>query len=366
MVFEPPFCPLQGCPNREQPTAKFCIRYGYFAPAGRPKKVQRFRCKACRRTFSEVTFRLDCGDRRPEVNTKLFEALVSGTGYRQCARTLDMGVSAVQRKARKLSKHAGFLHDNLSPRLPADRIYLLDEEETYEQASIRTLTMPVLIEREHWFVVTTEVGSSRRLAAKGTERRAWQDREELLNGPRPDQSRECVLTVMQDLDRRIAGSDLVLETDQKSSYATIANEVFGKRVVHMTTSSRQARTTCNPLFPINTTLAMTRDNLGRLRRQSWLVTKKGEFLRGHMNLFLAYRNYVRKRFNRDKKMEPGTTIVLQHFDTQSTLYDIGMQGYFAHHDARLYASRKAYVHSGEIISLDTRRTKTQPNSWGIE
>ena len=73
-----------------------------------------------------------------------------------------------------------------------------------------------------------------------------------------------------------------------------------------------------------------------------------------------------KRFNRDKKMEPGTTIVLQHFDTQSTLYDIGMQGYFAHHDARLYASRKAYVHSGEIISLDTRRTKTQPNSWGIE
>jgi hypothetical protein len=46
---------------------------------------------------------------------------------------------------------------------------------------------------------------------------------------------------------------------------------------------------------------MTRDNLGRLRRQSWLVTKKGEYLRGHMNLFLVYRNYVRKRFNRDKE-----------------------------------------------------------------
>ena len=311
MVFTPPFCPFQACPNHLQPTRRFFIFYGYFDPRGRTKREQRFRCKACRHTFSEPTFRLDGGDRRPEVNPKLFQALTSGVGYRQSARNLVMGVSALQRKARKLARHAGFLHENLSAQLPAGRVYQLDEEETYEHSSIRTLTMPVLIEREHWFVVTTEVGSSRRLAAKGTERRAWQDREELLNGPRPDQSRECVLTVMQDLDRRIAGSDLVLETDQKSSYATIANEVFGKRVVHMTTSSRQARTTCNPLFPINTTLAMTRDNLGRLRRQSWLVTKKGEFLRGHMNLFLAYRNYVRKRFNRDKEPHsPGVRLGL--------------------------------------------------------
>ena len=53
------------------------------------------------------------------------------------------------------------------------------------------------------------------------------------------------------------------------------------------------------MFPINTTLAMTRDNLGRLRRRSWLVTKKAERLRQHMILFTVYRNYVRRRFNRD-------------------------------------------------------------------
>jgi transposase-like protein len=300
MDFAPPFCPFPACSNHQQPTTTFCIRYGYFASGVRAKRVQRFRCKACLHTFSEPTFRLDCGDRKPEVNPKLFEALTSGVGYRQSARNQKMGVSAIQRKARKLEAHAGFLHANLSRRLPAGRTYQLDEEETYEHASIRTLTMPVLIEREHWFVVATAVGSSRRLAAEGTERRAWQDREELANGPREDQSRKCVTEVMQALDDRLAGGDLVLETDQKGSYATIADEVFGKRVVHQTTSSKLPRTTFNPLFPINTTLAMTRDNLGRLRRQSWLVTKQGECLRGHMNLFLAYRNYVRKRFNRDK------------------------------------------------------------------
>jgi hypothetical protein len=145
--------------------------YGYFAPKGRPKREQRFRCKACRHTFSEPTFRLDCGDRRPEVNAKLFEALVSGTRLPAVGAQPQDGRVALQRKARKLARHAGFLHENLSARLPAGRVYLLDEEETYEHASIRTLTMPVLIEREHWFVVATEVGSSRRLAAQGTERR---------------------------------------------------------------------------------------------------------------------------------------------------------------------------------------------------
>ena len=301
MVFVPPFCPFQPCSNHLEPVARFYIRYGYYAPAGRPKRVQRFRCKVCSLTFSESTFRLDCGDRRPDVNPRLFEALVSGVGYRQSARNQKMGISALQRKARKLARHAGFLHDNLSPKLPAERTFLLDEEETYEQASIRTLTMPVLIEREHWFVVATAVGSSRRLAAERTPRRRRQDREELVHGPRQDESRKCVLEVMKELDRRLGGSRLVLQTDQKGSYATIATEVFRDRVVHMTTSSKQVRTTFNPLFPINTTMAMTRDNLGRLRRKSWLVTKKGEFLRSHMNLFLAYRNYVRTRFNRDKE-----------------------------------------------------------------
>ncbi len=53
---------------------------------------------------AESTFRLDCGDRRPDVNPKLFEALVSGVGYRQSARNQKMGVSALQRKARKLAR----------------------------------------------------------------------------------------------------------------------------------------------------------------------------------------------------------------------------------------------------------------------
>jgi hypothetical protein len=191
------------------------------------------------------------------------------------------------------------LHENLSKHLPVGRTFAVDEEETFEQASIRTVTMPVVVERDHWFIVAVAVGPIRRLAAAGTARRRWQERDEQKHGKRQDASSECVEGVLRALDGKLGGDHLVLRSDLKPSYVTIAQKVFGDRVVHERTSSREPRTTHNPLFAINTTLAMSRDNCGRLRRKSWLVTKKRPFLLLQMHQFMVYRNYIRKRFNRD-------------------------------------------------------------------
>jgi hypothetical protein len=46
---------------------------------------------------------------------------------------------------------------------------------------------------------------------------------------------------------------------------------------------------------------MARDLMGRLRRESWLVSKKRRYLDLALQVFMAYRNYVRRRFNRDRE-----------------------------------------------------------------
>ncbi|MEE8469380.1 MAG: hypothetical protein V3T22_13050 [Planctomycetota bacterium] len=56
-----------------------------------------------------------------------------------------------------------------------------------------------------------------------------------------------------------------------------------------------------PLFPIEETEAMERDLLGRPRRESWLVSKKGACLDLHQQIDMAYRNFARPRFNRDEE-----------------------------------------------------------------
>ena len=302
MPFSPPRCPNVRCPQHRNPIGRFYRLHGSYQPLCRDRPVPRYRCKSCKRGFSRQTFRHDYRDRRPDCNAPLFELLTSGVGLRMSARILALGVQSVQRKMEKIARTCGLLHDNLAARLPEGRTYLLDEEETYEGASIRPLTMPVLIEKQTWFVVASDVGSIRRLAARGTARRKRQDHEERVRGRRKDESMKCVRKVLRRLESKVCGP-LVLRTDQKASYATAMKAIFGERVCHETTAGTLVRTTHNPLFPINTTLAMTRDNCGRLRRRSWLVTKVARRLRAQMDLFAVYRNYVRKRFNRDKRSE---------------------------------------------------------------
>jgi len=120
-----------------------------------------------------------------------------------------------------------------------------------------------------------------------------------------------VRAVCSRLARLVPEGTLVLRTDEKPTYPGILRSVFGKRVVHETTAGTLHRGTHNALFPINTTLAMTRDNMGRLRRRSWLVSKRRQDLLAHARMFQVYRNYVRRRFNRDRGWEtPGKLLRL--------------------------------------------------------
>ena len=299
MTFSPPRCPNPSCEQHRAPEPRFFLRNGFYRSRGRLDPVARFRCRTCRRGFSTQTFRHDRGDRRPECNEPLFQLLTSGVGLRQSGRLLKLAIASVVQKLRKLARTCEQLHRNFCRKLPPERTFLLDEEETYEGASIRPLTLPVLIERETWFVVATAVGPIRRLAARGSDRRDRQHREESAHGVRQDRSRDCVSEVMRRLAELVPTGSLRLQTDEKSSYATLIREVFGDRATHETTAGSDPRTTRNPLFPINTTLAMSRDNNGRLRRKSWLVTKRAPYLQRQMDLFTVYRDYVRKRFNRD-------------------------------------------------------------------
>ena len=300
MTFIPPRCPVRDCRYHRRPQPAFYWRHGSYTARCRTGPVPRFRCRGCRRTFSSQTFRHDYRDRRPDCNELLFVFLASGVGLRQSGRWLKLTISSVQRKMRKLARTCRGLHRNLCRELPRGRTYLLDEEETFEAASIRPLTMPLVIERKTWFVVAAAVGPIRRLARAGTRRRRLQERDEQLRGRRRDRSRACVRLVLRRLAQLAGDAPLVLRTDEKPSYRSIARRIFGARLQHETTSGSRPRTTSNPLFAINTTMAMTRDNCGRLRRRSWLVSQRGRCLRRHLHIFVAYRNYVRQRFNRDR------------------------------------------------------------------
>jgi transposase-like protein len=303
-MFRPPRCPHLGCPNHLDPNPRAFRPHGSYRALCRPHPIPRFRCSNCLRTFSRQTFRMDYRDHRPDLNARLFQSLASGLGLRQTSRNLRLSLRCTELKFRKIARHLRRLNLNLRRALPEGATLQLDELETYEgRRNTRPLSVPVLIEARTRFVIWAESAAIRPRGKMTPARGRAMAEDEKRFGRRRDRSRR---SLRRTLGR---GADLVgglhrlhFQTDMKSSYVPLAREAFGKaRLVHSQTSGRLPRAVANPLFPINHTEAMARDLTGRLRRESWLVSKKRRFLDLGLQIFLAYRNYVRRRFNFDRQ-----------------------------------------------------------------
>jgi len=303
-MFQPPRCPNRHCPEHLQPSPRFYVRRGTYHPLCRAHPVPRFRCRTCRRGFSRQTFRADYRDHRPDLNARLFVSIATGIGLRQTARNLGLSYTSTQLKFKKLARHLFRLNLNLRGPLGKNSILMFDELETYEgRRNTRPLTLPLLIEKETRFAIWSESAPIRPRGKMSEARLRAIAQDEKRYGPRVDRSERAVRrTLRRGAELTAELTQVELHTDEKATYPGAARAAFGEeRLVHQTTNSKLARGTWNPLFAINHSEAMARDLLSRLRRESWLVSKRGRFLDLGMQMWMAYRNYVRLRFNYDKE-----------------------------------------------------------------
>lgn len=313
MSFMPPCCPHSGC-SASTPSAGFAyVHLGTYARKCDGRVVQRYRCKTCKLSFSEQTFRLDYRLRRPELDQPIFESFVSKVSHRQIARVLRTKRRTVERRIARYGSHSKELHALLlsgaKARLTGS--FSLDEAETFEtDRRLCPLTVPVLIERETRFVFHVESAPlpARKVSSPALERR--KAARELAHGKRTNGSRAAVKRCFEVLKTSAAEKGaLEIVTDQKRTYPAILREVFGAReLAHATTSSKAVRDTKNPLFAINHTLAMLRDGVSRLVRRTWAHAKTSERLLHHLWIYVGWRNYVRGVSNTRKHETPAMAL----------------------------------------------------------
>jgi hypothetical protein len=244
---------------------------------------------------------MDYRDHRPDLNPKLFELLASGIGLRQSSRLLGLSLRCLELKYRKIARHLRRQNLNLQAPLPAWATLQFDELETYEQMrTLRPLTVPLLIERNSRFIIWAESAPIPARHRKTRHGKTRLDELQKKGGRRDGSRRACRRTMGRGAAIARALGVIGIETDEKRSYPLLIREAFaGHGIAHETTKSTRVRDVSNPLFAINQTEAMARDLMGRLRRQSWLVSKKRRYLDLGLALFIAWRNLVRRRFNYD-------------------------------------------------------------------
>lgn len=314
MSFLPPFCPHEGCANHGGDVPDFFTRHGYYRSGCLPRPVPRFRCRACRRTFSRQTFRASYRDHKPHLNAQVVALLCSGVGFRQTARLVGLSRRCLELKARKLSWNARNLDRNVKRRRASEHLspdsltrVQFDEFETFEaRRNTRPLSIAVAIEERSRLFLAAVAAPIRPKGTMTMRRREAIRLDEARGEARRDRSELACRSAFRDVARMTpCGGGLILQSDLKSTYPRLAKSAFGSRLVaHEGTSSRRRRDTANPLFPINHAEACMRDWIGRLRRRSWLASKERTFLNLHLGLYMAWRNWVCARFNHDSR-SPG-------------------------------------------------------------
>ena len=101
MSFTPVFCP-HGRADCSRLEAFQFQRKGSYARKCDGQRVQRYVCLACRRYFSEQTFRLDWGLKRPELDVEILAELVKLLPQRGTARKLGCTRASVASRVRRL------------------------------------------------------------------------------------------------------------------------------------------------------------------------------------------------------------------------------------------------------------------------
>jgi transposase-like protein len=303
--FSPNHCPCSSPACANNPSFQY-QRRGHFTRLCDGRSVQRFQCKACKRTFSSQTFRVDYRLRRSRLDLPIFLQFTSKVTQRKAAMNLKCDRGMIAHRLELWGRHCQAFHEQLmrerSRREGWQGSFLLDELETYEHnRRLKPVTVPVLVHKRSHCVLHVAVGTlpPRKPLSKANQRKL--EALEALEGKRRSESRVKVAECFEAL-RKVTGSvpSVSVSTDEKHSYAALLRRTFGSRLEHERTNSKVQRNYWNPLFVVNHTLAMMRDGLSRLVRRNWGASKKREKLERHLWIWVAWRNYVRPITNKNQ------------------------------------------------------------------
>ena len=307
MVTVPPFCPNRSCQTHTESvdsTQPWFIRRG-FRTTKAFGQVPKFQCRHCRTGFSSQTFSIDYWAHRPISYQLVQNLLVGGSGTRQAGRTLGVSTRLLANRHLRLARTAMALHADSLDEFTLTEPLVLDGFESFAFSQYYPNNLNLLVAGDSQFVLgmtgtvlrrkgrMTKVQKIRR----GELERAWK-------APSNGIFQSCKKLFQYGCHLSFGSRRLPIEfrTDEKQEYGRAIGQLepYGAwleqgLVTHSTTSSKQARTLTNPLFPVNYLDRQLRKDLAEHVRESVRFARRIEHSLERAVIHLAHHNF-RKKF----------------------------------------------------------------------
>jgi len=282
------------CPHCKSSEPR-CSKFGSFVRPSDGRRLKRFQCHHCRRTFSEATFQRCYRQKKRYLNPRIRELLLSCVSQRRAAKLLKISRTTLVRKFLFEARWAKI--DNLKDMETVTSLtsFQFDDLETFEHTKLKPLSVIAAVgasECDNRRIFGFRVA---RMPAKGVL--AKRSREKY--GPRPDQRRQKRHELFQFLAPKVAQYALIA-SDENPHYPPSVKKFFPE-ATHKTVKGQRGcvvgqgelkKIGFDPLFSLNHTFAMFRANISRLVRKTWNTTKLPERLEAHIELYVRYHNRV--------------------------------------------------------------------------
>jgi transposase-like protein len=315
-AFRPRFCPWPACVlhRASEVPARAFARAGSYLRRCDGRRVPRFRCAACQRSFSLQTFAVSYYLKRPELTLPIARGLVAGSAHRQIARSAGCHHATVTRRAQRLGRHAALLHELLLDALPGPlpgEPVLLDDFDTFAFSQYFPCTLPTAVGSRSWFVYGFAFAPERRRGRMSPVQKRRRARLERLHGRPP---RGAVRDAFSCLVARMPRRPLHLIADDDRAIRGAVAPLAGVRLeVHPNPRRgpkgshrpRQARDRDAAMFANDQLHRFLRHSEAAHRRETIAFGRSFNGLRERLALFVVWRNLVQARSER--RPRDGTT-----------------------------------------------------------
>jgi transposase-like protein len=310
--FRPPHCPRTTCDFHRSSRGWRFKRDGTHLRLFDGRKVQRYRCSHCGRSFSSQTFSTTYWLKRPDLPGPILHALLSCSGYRQIARALGIAPSTVELQAARLGRHMLLFAESRRPRGTPGEPLAVDGFETFELSQYWITHLHSVVGTRSHFIHATTVAELRRkgrMTARQKRRRA--ELEHRYGRPDPRAIEKSVAAALALVVP--PGSSAVLRSDAHAAYPRALARLRDRYITHEVTSSRAARTPANPLFPVNLLDLLMRHSGANHKRETIAFSKRNQSMVWREAVFRVWRNWLKHVSERRRDGTPAMRLGLsQH------------------------------------------------------
>lgn len=269
--------------------------HGSYRRSCDSRTVERFRCRLCGKTFSNQTFNPTYRQLRPRINHVVRRLLCSKVSMRRIAVHLGIDRKTVKRKFLYHAEQARLRQKRRLEELADVDMIMADEMETFEHTKCKPLSIALAVVPGSRIILGAV---SSEMPAKGP----LADISRKKYGLRRDDRKDAFKGLLASVRKNLTGDVWVL-TDKKSAYRTWVRDSLPGATHYKVKGQRgciagygeMKKTGFDPLFYLNHTAAMVRDNLARMLRRTWCGSKMRTYLQEALDLYVDFHNEMMER-----------------------------------------------------------------------